>query len=274
MLTGFGVDAEGRHSMELGRVNQYTDNLIANQFDVSTPIGLANLTSLPCLALPEIGTYDETPARIGNVSDLRVVGKELSFRYSIDTTLPVFPKDLIFDTFLDAGIWAASRTQWAVYQGDLFRKLLLLAPQKRVSPTAFRLAEFEPNKNGIAVMMPFHPRFDHVYEAINRVCQSLGQQCRRADNIWNRDAVIDDIAELIDTSDIIICDCSGKNANVFYELGIAHTLGRKTILITQNEEDIPFDVRHRRFLPYLGNEQGVAELENGLTNRLKTLMAR
>lgn len=272
VLTGYGADAEGRHSLELSRVNQYTDTAISGQFDVTTQQGILNLALLPCVALPESGPFDETPARIGNVSDLRVVGNELSFRFSVDKTLPSYPKEVIFDIFSEDGSWVRNRTQWAVYQKDIFRELLLCSPQKRVSPTAFKLAEFEPKKAGVAVMMPFDSKFDRVYESIRRSCEAVGLECRRADNIWNRDAIIDDIAELIDTSAVIICDCTGKNPNVFYELGIAHTLGRQTILVTGNEADVPFDVRHRRFLPYLSNDQGLQELENALTGRLRTIL--
>ena len=58
-----------------------------------------------------------------------------------------------------------------------------------------------------------------------------------------------DILELISTSKVIICDLSGKNPNVFYEAGIAHTLGKEVILITQHESDVPFDLRPLRYIP-------------------------
>jgi hypothetical protein len=43
----------------------------------------------------------------------------------------------------------------------------------------------------------------------------------------------------IDRSKAVICDCPNRNSNVFYEIGIAHTLGREVILITQIDADIP-----------------------------------
>ena len=54
----------------------------------------------------------------------------------------------------------------------------------------------------------------------------------------------------------MIADCTGRNPNVFYEIGIAHTLGRDVILITQNEADVPFDLRHLRYVQYLNNGEG------------------
>ena len=48
---------------------------------------------------------------------------------------------------------------------------------------------------------------------------------------------------------------TGRFPNVFYEARIAHTLGREVILITQNENDIPFDLRHLRYVRYLNNAE-------------------
>lgn len=65
---------------------------------------------------------------------------------------------------------------------------------------------------------------------------------------------------LIDRSRVVVCDCTGRNPNVFYEAGIAHTLGREVILVTQADHDIPFDRRHFRYVRYLNNGEGRAAL--------------
>ena len=59
-----------------------------------------------------------------------------------------------------------------------------------------------------------------------------------------------------------------------YETGIAHTLGRPVVPISQSVDDVPFDLRHHRFVKYLPNGEGLASLEGILTERLKTLSAR
>ena len=61
---------------------------------------------------------------------------------------------------------------------------------------------------------------------------------------------MEDIWELINKSRIIVADVTGKNANVFYELGISHTIGKDYIVLTQNELDVPFDLKHRRYFKY------------------------
>jgi hypothetical protein len=121
-------------------------------------------------------------------------------------------------------------------------------------------------------MMPFDYAFKAVYESIQVAADNAGLRCRRADDIWENPAIIQDVVSLIDRSRIVICDCTGRNPNVFYEAGIAHTLGRDVILITQNDQDIPFDLRHLRYVRYLNNDEGRALLMQTLQNRLQTLL--
>ncbi len=83
--------------------------------------------------------------------------------------------------------------------------------------------------------------------------------------------IIQDIFELIYSSSIVIADLSRKNPNVFYEIGIAHTLGKPVIPIAQNIDDVPFDLRHHRVLTYYDNGEGRVALRNDLESRLITL---
>lgn len=78
---------------------------------------------------------------------------------------------------------------------------------------------------------------------------------------------------MIETSHILIADITTRNPNVFYELGIAHALGQKVILMTQNKDDIPFDLLRFRHIIYEDNSDGYevlrAGLEGALTEALK-----
>jgi hypothetical protein len=51
-------------------------------------------------------------------------------------------------------------------------------------------------------------------------------------------------------------------------MGIAHTLGKPVVLITQREEDVPFDIRHIRFNKYEYTPRGMKELESFLKSML------
>ena len=120
--------------------------------------------------------------------------------------------------------------------------------------------------------MPFDAAFNDVYTAIQNAAEQAGIRCRRADDIWENPAIIQYVVSLIDRSKVVICDCSGRNPNVFYEAGIAHTLGREVILITQSEHDIPFDLRHLRYVRYLNNAEGRTALTQALAARIGTIL--
>ena len=61
---------------------------------------------------------------------------------------------------------------------------------------------------------------------------------------------------------------------MFYEIGIAHTLGRDVILITQNDADVPFDLRHLRYVKYLNNAEGLRKLRTQLEVKLTDMVGK
>ncbi|QDT67616.1 hypothetical protein MalM25_05160 [Planctomycetes bacterium MalM25] len=139
------------------------------------------------------------------------------------------------------------------------------------SPSVFRLPDVEVDTSLVSVMMPFDAEFAPVYEAIAEAASAADYRCLRADDIWDDSTVIQDIFALIFESNVVVCDFSTKNPNVFYEAGIAHTLGKHVVPITQHESDIPFDVRHHRYIKYLSNAEGLSALRQKLSSRLATL---
>lgn len=140
------------------------------------------------------------------------------------------------------------------------------------SPSVFNVPSYNPEPNLVALMMPFSKEFENVRDAIKATASSLSLDCKRVDDIWDDSTIIQDIFNLIYRSSIVVCDFTGKNPNVFYETGIAHLLGRKVIIITQNIDDVPFDLKHHRCLKYLPNCEGLRDLENELRKRMKTLI--
>jgi hypothetical protein len=142
-------------------------------------------------------------------------------------------------------------------------------------PLVFALEEHERiEAELVSVMMPFAAEFAGVYDAFKQAATDAGMRILRADDIWEAPAIIQDVVNLIDRSRIVICDCSGRNANVFYEAGIAHTLGREVILVAQNAADIPFDLRHLRYLTYLNNAEGRHALTTALASRMRAIFEK
>lgn len=120
-------------------------------------------------------------------------------------------------------------------------------------------------------MMPFRAEFTDIYATIKKGCQIAGFRCLRADDIWDESAIIQDIFNLIFRAQIIIVDFTGKNPNVMYETGIAHTLGKHVIPLSQSLDDMPFDMAHHRVLKYLPNQEGLSNLETKLADKLKRI---
>ncbi len=139
------------------------------------------------------------------------------------------------------------------------------------SPNIFNLPSESVDPNLVSVMMPFDPSLKSVFISIQSAAQQQGLESIKADDIWNHSTIIQDIFSLIFRSFIVVCDFTGKNPNVFYEAGIAHTLGKHVIPIAQSEQDIPFDLQHHRYIKYLNNSQGLGELQKSLTSRFSTL---
>jgi len=146
-----------------------------------------------------------------------------------------------------------------------------ISPKVSISPKVFDIPDKQLDHKLVSVMMPFKTELTSVYEAIQDASSNAQLVCKRGDDIWENSVIIQDVFSLIYQSNIVICDFSGKNTNVFYEAGIAHTLGKEVIPITQSADDIPFDLRHHRFITYLNNKEGLQELKKSLIEKFKII---
>jgi hypothetical protein len=105
----------------------------------------------------------------------------------------------------------------------------------------------------VFVLMPFAPEFDDVYQlGIKPACEKAGAYAERLDQQIFTESMLDRIYNQISKADVIVSDMSGRNPNVFYETGYAHALGKRVILLTQKEDDIPFDLKHYQHIIYEG----------------------
>ena len=123
--------------------------------------------------------------------------------------------------------------------------------------------------------MPFDQELTDIYQTfVKPTVEEQNLVCRRADDIRTNRAIMDNIWKSICEARLVIADLTMGNANVFYELGIAHTVGKETILISQrNEHRRPFDVLHLRTIIYentaVGGERLREELRQSLTDLLE-----
>lgn len=121
------------------------------------------------------------------------------------------------------------------------------------------------------VAMSYDERLKPVYLKVVRpvLADVFGYHPTLADEVTRMGVIVDQIRELIEHATLILCDLTFHNPNVFYELGIAHTLGKQPILISQDPANIAFDTRHLRIIPYEDSKYGLLELRDNLVRTIE-----
>jgi hypothetical protein len=113
------------------------------------------------------------------------------------------------------------------------------------------------------VLMPFEKAFNDVYTSgIQLAAKASDVVAERVDEQKFSETILERIYRQIESADFIIAEMSGRNANVFYEVGYAHAKNKLCTLLASNSGDIPFDLKHHRHLIYDGS---VTTLRNLLT---------
>ncbi len=125
--------------------------------------------------------------------------------------------------------------------------------------------------------MPFDDQdLEVVYEYFIKptLTEDCGLQCERGDDVFGSNVIMEDIRKSISSADVILADLTRKNANVFYEVGICHTLNKPVLLLSQSMEDVPFDLRHRRVLLYEYSPRGCKRLEGALKENMTAVLGK
>lgn len=106
------------------------------------------------------------------------------------------------------------------------------------------------------VMMPFAPPLGGYYEKIYKpAIEKAGLIPIRADNeIFGTGKIIDQVWSGINNARVLVAELTSRNPNVFYELGLAHALKKPVVLVSSNEDDVPFDLQHIRVIYYDVND--------------------
>ena len=105
------------------------------------------------------------------------------------------------------------------------------------------------------VMMPFGQPYEQYYTQIYiPAIEKNNLVPRRADSLYRPSPILHDIWDFISRSTLVVADITGRNPNVMYELGLAHAIAKPAIIISNNIEDVPFDLRSLRILLYDVNQ--------------------
>jgi hypothetical protein len=120
------------------------------------------------------------------------------------------------------------------------------------------------------VVMPFRPELNFLYLFLQKyVTEKHGLRVERGDHRVLTKALIDKVRDQIVESDLILADVTGANPNVFYEIGLAHAMGRPVIYMTQDPpESAPVDIRQFEFIHYdlAHHEEFLGRIDNAIQN--------
>lgn len=144
-------------------------------------------------------------------------------------------------------------------------------PEKVPSPAIAREPRVREFLDTCFVMMPFGAWFDRYYQEIYvPAIREAGFEPVRADELFSTGSVMEQIWEQIEKAKILLADVSGKNPNVFYELGLAHAARRPVIFTASSVDDVPFDLRHLRVIIYdIREPEWSARLQKSVTDYLR-----
>ena len=101
------------------------------------------------------------------------------------------------------------------------------------------------------ILMPFRDHLESHFALIKQCCEQLGLESNRVDTYGFSGNILQGISKALSKADLIVADLSSDNPdvknesanpNVMYELAIAHCLGKKVMLITNDRNTVPFDV--------------------------------
>lgn len=276
-LVAYSGWTDDHDAVDLGRCFEFTSDPLRDLHFPNRVLDIEKIKEAPALLTSEIGGSGSQLARVVRFTDVQLRGRELHFDYVVDSAIPPINNNRLKALERELGIdsFEFSRSHWAIKGANLYRTLYKSYLASAPSPKVFRLDTVDGvDRNLVSLMMPFHASFDDVHASIAEASSQCEMQCLRADDIWEHDAVIQDIVSLINRSGIVVCDCTGRNPNVFYEAGIAHSIGKDVVLISQSVEDVPFDLKHLRFVLYVNNAVGRARLIADVAARIQTLKQR
>ncbi len=130
-------------------------------------------------------------------------------------------------------------------------------------------------KDTCFTIMPFGGWFDDYYDSIYQpAIDAAGLSPKRADDLYRPSTIVNDIWTYTKGAKIVLADLTGKNPNVFYELGLAHALAKPVVLVAESMNDVPFDLRALRIIEYDKNEPRWGDtLRDKVTQSIKEILA-
>ncbi|MBW9264374.1 MAG: nucleotide-binding protein [Candidatus Thiodiazotropha sp. (ex. Lucinisca nassula)] len=122
-------------------------------------------------------------------------------------------------------------------------------------------------QNRIFIGRPFSQKYQNSYKyAIKPILDELGYEAWKADEVFKSIDLMCKVCEGIQTSRAAIIDISGWSSNVLFELGMVYGLSREAIILKEESEELPVDLKGLIYIPYRFDDF------DGLQNQLKAYL--
>ena len=114
------------------------------------------------------------------------------------------------------------------------------------------VTEVQVDRARVFCVMPFSETWsDAVWKSCIEVAVSdAGLKPKRGDTTLRTGKLIQNVWNEILESGCVIADLSARNPNVYYEVGMAHALGRDVFVMVQKGVDLPADLKGAHYLEY------------------------
>jgi len=190
-------------------------------------------------------------------------------RDRLATFIQIFTDNLKFLNLFDA-----RRVQTATTDGTP-DQVTDTAPVESAAPASASSSRVREFLDTCFVMMPFGEWFDRYYQEIYApAIKEAGFEPVRADELFTTGSVVEQVWEQVQKSRVLLADLTDRNANVFYELGLAHAAIKPVVLTAARLDDVPFDLRHLRVIVYDTREPSWdAKLRKHIAEHLKSAKA-
>ncbi|MEW6262674.1 MAG: nucleoside 2-deoxyribosyltransferase [Thermodesulfobacteriota bacterium] len=119
-------------------------------------------------------------------------------------------------------------------------------------------------------MDPYNPNLKDVHNFVKEVFAEFGIKADRADDIEHQERITDIVLDQIKRSEFLFADLSGERPNVYYEVGYAHALGKRTILYRRKGTPLHIDLSVHNVPEY----ENVTQLRNLFRDRLTVITGR
>lgn len=118
-------------------------------------------------------------------------------------------------------------------------------------------------------------KFDAIFKSmIEPAVKSIDEnfEVTRADKVARPGSFVKDILDRLKNSYLVIANLTGMNPNVFYELGVRHTLSNRTIIITEDYSTIPSDLKEYRAIEYSADITGIEHFKSELIKTINEII--